>query len=87
MSYSGYNAATPDTPGHVFDVRFDARKAGALPDISLDLADQPITDVAYDDATGDLYAATDYGVLRLPDGRDAGASRRRTAAPRSPLPG
>jgi hypothetical protein len=69
VSYSGYNAATPTTPGHVFDVRFDPRKGSAhFRDISLGLADQPITDVAYDDGTGDLYAATDYGVLRLPDG-------------------
>jgi hypothetical protein len=68
VSYSGYNAATPTTPGHVFDVRFDPHTGRAhFRDISLDLADQPITDVAYDDGTGDLYAATDYGVLRLPD--------------------
>ena len=54
--------------GHVFDVRFDPRTGRAhFRDISLGLADQPITDVAYDDGTGDLYAATDYGVLRLPD--------------------
>jgi hypothetical protein len=69
VSYSGYNAATPGTPGHVFDVQFDPRRGRArFVDISHDLADQPVTDVAYDDETGDLYAATDYGVVRLPDG-------------------
>jgi hypothetical protein len=27
-------------------------------------ADYPITDVAYDSATGDLYASNDFGVLK-----------------------
>jgi hypothetical protein len=68
VSYSGYNAATPTTPGHVFDVSFDARRGRAtFRDISADVGDQPITDVALDAPTGDLYAATDYGVLRRPD--------------------
>lgn len=29
---------------------------------------QPTTDVAFDAVAGDLYAATDYGVLRLASG-------------------
>lgn len=69
ISYSGYNAATPTTPGHVFDVKFDP-KAGTATWTSLDgsLGDVPITSLVRDDVTGDLYAANDFGVLRLPDG-------------------
>ena len=37
-------------------------------DISHDLPDLPITDVAYDDVTGDLYASSDFGVMRLAAG-------------------
>ena len=32
------------------------------------LADLPVTGVAYDDVTGDVYASPDFGVLRLPAG-------------------
>ena len=35
--------------------------AGGLPDL-------PITDLVRDDVTGDLYAASDFGVMRLPSG-------------------
>ena len=34
-------------------------------DLSGDLDDLPVTDLVRDDVTGDLYAATDFGVLRL----------------------
>jgi hypothetical protein len=72
ISYSGYNAYTPATPGHVFEVRFNpATGTGTFTDRSYDLGDQPITDVQYDPATKDLYAATDFGVLRLPAGATA----------------
>ena len=37
-------------------------------DRSYDLRDIPINDVARDDATGDLYAASDFGVYLLPSG-------------------
>jgi hypothetical protein len=69
VSYSGYDAYTPDTPGHVFDVRFDpAAGSATFSDRSFDLGDQPITGVALDDVTGDVYVSTDFGVLRLPAG-------------------
>jgi hypothetical protein len=72
VSYSGYDAYTPGTPGHVFEVRFNrATHAAAFTDRSLDLGDQPITDVAFDPPTGDLYAGTDFGVVRLPAGATA----------------
>jgi hypothetical protein len=32
------------------------------------MGDLPVTDLVRDDLTGDLYAATDFGVLRLPSG-------------------
>jgi hypothetical protein len=71
VSYSGYYAGNSanDVPGHVFDVRYDpATKRATFTDISGDLPDAPVTDVAYDNLTGDLYASTDYGVLRRPAG-------------------
>ena len=37
-------------------------------DRSYDLGDLPITDVARDDVTGDLYASSDFGVVRLLSG-------------------
>jgi hypothetical protein len=37
-------------------------------DRSYDIGDQPVTDLVRDDVTGDLYASTDFGVLRLATG-------------------
>ncbi|MFE2092788.1 hypothetical protein [Streptomyces sp. NPDC059460] len=69
ISYSGFNSATPKTPGHVFEVRFDPMTGKAdWTDRSYDFGDQPISDLVCDDTTGDLYAATDFGVLRLATG-------------------
>ncbi|HWX39046.1 MAG TPA: hypothetical protein VNY09_07375 [Candidatus Sulfotelmatobacter sp.] len=74
VSFSGYNAYTPTTPGHVFEVRVhegDDDEGGATAtwtDLSYNLGDQPITGIARDDQTGDLYVATDFGVDMLPSG-------------------
>ena len=69
VSFSGYNAYTPTTPGHVFEVRFNPVTGTAVwTDRSYDLGDQPITSVAFDPDTGDVFASTDYGVLMLPRG-------------------
>ena len=66
VSYSGYNSITPATPGHIFEVTFNpVTGTSTWVDRSYDFGDQPATDLVRDDATGDLYAATDYGVLRL----------------------
>jgi hypothetical protein len=70
ISYSGYNANTPTTPGHVFSVTYNP----AIPDATwtnIDggtgpMGDLPVTDLVQDSVTGDLYASTDFGVLRLP---------------------
>ena len=78
ISYSGYNFNTPTTPGHVFEVTYDAG-AGTATWTSLDgsgatgLADLPVTALVRDDVTGDLYAGSDFGVMRLPSGTTAWA--------------
>jgi hypothetical protein len=65
ISYSGFNAITPDTPGHVFEVVYDGTDA-IFTSIDHNLGDMPINHLVRDDLTGDLYAATDFGVLVLP---------------------
>ncbi len=69
VSYTGYSAYTPDTPGHVFDVTYDpATRQASFTDISYNLGDQPITGLAVYGANGSLFAGTDFGVLELPAG-------------------
>lgn len=69
VSFSGYEAYTPTTLGHVFDVTYDpVSQKAAWVDLSANIGDQPITGVAYDAARGRVYAATDFGVIvRKPD--------------------
>jgi hypothetical protein len=72
ISYMGFNAATPALPGHVFQVVYDLASNVATW-TNLDgsgLGDLPANCLVHDSMTGDLYAATDFGVLR----RAAGAS-------------
>jgi hypothetical protein len=77
VTYSGYNAATPTTPGHVFEVRENGSAAGSGVFTNLNVesgsmayptpfsdGDLPVTDVVRDDLTHTLYVATDFGVLR-----------------------
>ena len=72
ISYSGYGAYTPGTPQHVIEARFDPHKHTAtFADRSYDIGDQPVTGIERDASTGDLYASTDFGVLRLPAGASA----------------
>jgi len=69
ISYSGYGAYTPGTTQHVIEARFDPQTHKAtFTNRSYDLGDQPVTGIAFDRGSGDLYAATDFGVLRLPAG-------------------
>jgi hypothetical protein len=77
VSYSGYNAATPPTPGHVFEVRENGSASGsgiftnlhveagtsAFP-TPTDNGDLPVSDVVRDDSAQTLYVSTDFGVLR-----------------------
>ena len=64
VSYSGYSQSTPDAPGHVFRVRWDGSRA-TWTNLSYNLDNMPVTDLVRDDRSGDLYASTDFGVLRL----------------------
>lgn len=69
VSYSGFNANTPATPGHVFEVTYDpATGTARWVDRSHDFGDVPVTDLVRDDVTGDLYASSDFGVMRLAGG-------------------
>jgi len=69
ISYSGFNALTPSTPGHIFRVVYDpAAETATFTSLDADLGDLPINTIAYDDLRGDLYAATDYGPLILQQG-------------------
>jgi len=69
ISYSGYGANTPGFPAHVFRVVYDpGTGTSTWTDLSFNFGDLPVTDLVRDDTTGDLYAATDFGVLRLADG-------------------
>jgi len=72
VSYSGYDAyaTAAGTPtGHVFDVHFNPTTGKATwTNISYDIGDQPITGVQLDSKTGNIYAATDFGVWELAHG-------------------
>jgi hypothetical protein len=77
VSFSGYNAYTPTTPGHVFDVRYHPGSGTATwTDLSFNLGDMPVTGIALDSVTGTLYVATDFGVASL----GSGSHEWRTAA-------
>ncbi len=77
ITYSGYNATTPTIPGHVFDVLEGGRALGSGLFTNLNVeagtsafptptgtGDLPVNDIVRDDATKQLYVATDFGVLR-----------------------
>ena len=75
MSYSGFNALTPATPGHVFRVVFNqTTNAASFTSMDFDLGDLPINTIALDHIRGDLYAATDFGPLVLRSGATHGRS-------------
>lgn len=72
VAYSGFNALTPASPGHLFRVVFTpSSRIAAFTLLDRDLGDLPINTLAVDDARGDLYAATDFGVLVLRRGSTA----------------
>ena len=50
-------------------------------DVSYNLDDLPVTGVALDSVTGDLYASTDFGVMKLANGTTTWAM----AAPGMPM--
>ncbi len=64
-TYSGFNAGTPTTPGHVF-VTNDFGETWR--DVSGDLPDSPVTSIAIDSTrNGTLYIGTDIGVFQTTD--------------------
>lgn len=72
IAYSGYNINNSTTPGHVFEVTYNGATATWT---SLDggtgpMGDLPVTALARDNQNGDLFAGTDFGVLRLASGSD-----------------
>jgi len=76
ISYNGFstpngvNGPPSIAPGgHVIEATYNPGTGKTkFVDRSYDLGDVPITSVAYDNQTGNVYAATDYGVLVLEDG-------------------
>jgi hypothetical protein len=69
ISYSGYGVNTPGTLAHVVEVTFNPGTGMSIwLDRSYDFGDLPVNDLVRDDVTGDLYAGTDFGALRLADG-------------------
>jgi len=69
VTFTGYTAATPTAPGHVFEVVFNpATGTAAWTPLDHNLGDLPLNDVAFDPVAGDLYTASDFGVMRLAAG-------------------
>jgi hypothetical protein len=69
ISFSGYNAYNPTQPGHVFEVTYNPNShKGTWTNIDHNLGDEPITDIALDSQTGNLFISTDFGVNILPAG-------------------
>jgi hypothetical protein len=72
ISFSGYNAyatASGTATGHVFDVHYNPGSHTATwTNIDNNLGDEPITDIALDSNTGDLFVSTDFGVDILKSG-------------------
>jgi hypothetical protein len=66
VSYSGYNAyatASGTATGHVFEVRYNpVSQTATWANLDNNLGDQPITGIALDANTGDLFVSTDFGV-------------------------
>jgi hypothetical protein len=64
VSYGGYEFNTPAQLGHVFDVTWDGTTA-VWRNLTVETGngDYPINDLVRDDTNGNLYAATDFGVL------------------------
>ena len=80
IAYSGYNAATAGTPGHVFRVSVTTSVGvpvnATFGNLNVEnggtntnptptaTGDLPANDVVMDDSTGALYVATDFGVVK-----------------------
>jgi hypothetical protein len=70
ITYSGFNAKTPDTPGHVFEVRYTPGAGEASATFTMldgtgnnRFGDIPATSIVVSDH-GTLYVGTDFGVVQ-----------------------
>jgi hypothetical protein len=70
VTYSGYSSFTPSQPGHVFSVSWSGSGAAIYTNISFNLPDIPLTSIAFDPLTGDLYTSSDFAVFRLKFGQN-----------------
>jgi hypothetical protein len=69
IAYTGFNALTPASPGHVFRAVFNpSTRLATFVSLDRDLGDLPTNTLAVDDARGDVYAGTDFGPLVLRNG-------------------
>jgi hypothetical protein len=70
ISFSGYNAyatASGTVTGHVFEVTYNpTTHVATWTNRDYNLGDEPITDIALDSHTGNLFVSTDFGVNMLP---------------------
>ena len=66
ISFSGYNAyatASGTATGHVFEVTYNpTTHVATWTNRDYNLGDEPITDIALDSQTGNLFISTDFGV-------------------------
>ena len=74
ISYSGYDAyaiAAGTATGHVFEVTYNPTTHAATwsGDLSSNLGDQPLTGIAVDWQTNNVYVATDFGVFARRSGK------------------
>jgi hypothetical protein len=74
ISYSGYNAyatAAGTATGHVFEVTYNptTQTASWSGDLAGNLGDQPVTGIAVDWQTGNVYVSTDFGVFVSSSGK------------------
>jgi hypothetical protein len=90
ISYSGYNAVTPATPGHVFEVRFNPSTSVAT-FTNLDgsgphaIGDLPVATIERDEKKGTLYAGTDFGLINRVR-RQTGWTEAKPGLPVTPVP-
>ncbi len=72
ISFSGYNAyatASGTATGHVFEVTYNpVSHTATWTKLDNNLDDQPVTGIALDSNTGDLFVSTDFGVDMLRSG-------------------
>ena len=82
VSYLSYNELVANlgqtaVPGHVFSVTYDPIAGTAtwanLEGTGTPIGNQPVNSVAFDNVSGDLYASTDFGVVRLAGANAANA--------------